>query len=136
MVKGIRLTDTHLTVADTFFATHTYELVDSVPLGYSIWNIGAHNMAPGYLPLCRPLQPQPFDGARRIDGDSLKAIKVDGAEHVLKVIGNGNNTIAKMKSFIYRHQDSKDVDWVKRSIKLYEKAIQVLETVPGGELLQ
>lgn len=135
MVKEIRLTDTHLTVADTL-ATHTYELVDSIPLGYSIWNIGPSNMAPGYLPLCRPLLPQPFDGARRIDGDSLKAIKVDGAEHVLIAIRSGDNTIAKMKRYIKRHQDSKDVDWVKRSIELYEKAIQVLETVPGGELLR
>lgn len=29
-----------------------FEIVDTVPLGYSIWNIG-HNMPDGYLPFCR-----------------------------------------------------------------------------------
>lgn len=35
------------------FTTHTYEVVDEVPLGYMIWNIG-HCAPEGYLPLCRP----------------------------------------------------------------------------------
>lgn len=39
--------------------THTFELVDHVPLGYSIWNIGK-NMADGYLPLCRLAAVQPY----------------------------------------------------------------------------
>ena len=29
-----------------------FEVVDFVPAGYEIWNIG-HNMIDGYLPLCR-----------------------------------------------------------------------------------
>ena len=40
---------------------YTFELVDFVPLGYEIWNIG-RNMAPGYLPLCRISARQPFQG--------------------------------------------------------------------------
>ena len=30
---------------------HTFELVDRVPRGYFVWNIGK-NMIDGYLPLC------------------------------------------------------------------------------------
>lgn len=39
-------------VGPQFGVSHSFELVDRVPLGYSIWNIG-ENMADGYLPLCR-----------------------------------------------------------------------------------
>ena len=31
---------------------HTFEQVDHIPQGYTIWNIGK-NMIGGYLPLCR-----------------------------------------------------------------------------------
>ena len=35
-----------------------FEIVDTVPLGYSIWNIG-HNMPDGYLPFWMPLDAAP-----------------------------------------------------------------------------
>lgn len=53
---------------------HTYEIVNAVPLGYTVWNIG-HPVAGEYLPLCRLSQHQPFPGGQSIDVDSLKAIR-------------------------------------------------------------
>ena len=69
-----------------------FELVGFVPRGYQIWNIG-ENMLDGYLPLCRLKARQPFDGAREIETDTLKAIKIDGAQTILKAVGGGQNTI-------------------------------------------
>ena len=65
---------------------HTFELVDHIPQGYTIWNIGK-NMIDGYLPLCRLAYFQPFPGARNIEVDTLKAIKCDGAQVILAAIG-------------------------------------------------
>ena len=65
---------------------HVFEIVDKVPCGYMIWNIGT-NMVDGYLPLCRLKAAQPFQGGREIEVDTLKAIKVDGAQIILDVIG-------------------------------------------------
>ena len=43
-----------------------FQIVDKVPLGYQIWNIG-RNMPDGYLPFCRLAFRQPFDGARNVE---------------------------------------------------------------------
>ena len=61
---------------------HTFQLVDFVPFGYEIWNIGK-NMPKGYLPLCRLSAYQPFPGGRNIEVDRLKAIKIKGAQLIL-----------------------------------------------------
>ena len=50
--------------------TDTYEIVEAVPRGYMIWNIGS-NAPEGYLPLCRPAQFQRFPGGRDIDPNTL-----------------------------------------------------------------
>lgn len=95
-----------ITVPSPFSGTaHTFELVDHVPLGYSIWNIG-ENMADGYLPLCRLCSVQPFPGGRNIELDTLKAIKCEHAQIILKAIGYGPDTPEKMKKFIQRYEDS------------------------------
>ena len=68
------------------FHEYTYEIVNAVPLGYTVWNIG-HPVAGEYLPLCRMSKYQPFPGGRSIDVDSLKAIRCDGAQTILDAVG-------------------------------------------------
>ena len=67
---------------------HTFQVVDFVPFGYEIWNIGK-NMPKDYLPLCRLSAYQPFPGGRNIEVDTLKAIKIKGAQLILDAIGYG-----------------------------------------------
>lgn len=124
--QTIILTDTTITVSD-INGTHTFELVKEVPPGYMVWNIGA-NMAPGYLPLCRPAWPQPFDGARNIEADTLLAIKVEGAEYILDAIGRGQDTPEEMERYVKRHKSSK-TDWVQHKVALYRKAIPVMKKI-------
>lgn len=63
--------EVHDTVKIIVDGTNTFQVVDSVPLGYVIWNIG-NNMADGYLPLCQVGGP---DGCQ-VNPDTLKAVKV------------------------------------------------------------
>lgn len=123
----ITVTNTAITVKDQI-SEITFALVEEVPPGHMVWNIGKH-MAPGYLPLCRPLLPQPFDGARRIDPDSLKAIRIDGAEHIMKAVGwAGNCTIDQMEWYVEQHCDSKD-ECESYQVELFRKAIPVMKQI-------
>lgn len=70
--------EVHDTVKIIVDGTNTFQVVDSVPLGYVIWNIG-NNMADGYLPLCQVGGP---DGCQ-VNPDTLKAVKCDGAQTIL-----------------------------------------------------
>ena len=104
-----------------------FEIVDHVPVGYEIWNIG-RNMVDGYLPLCRPAARQPFEGACAIDTESLKAIKCDGAQIILAAIGGGQNTIPKMERYIKRYGESvKPV--TARRVQRMKAALEVMRTL-------
>lgn len=113
--------------------TDTYEVVDFVPLGYTIWNIG-RNAPNGYLPLCRIAANQPFPGARNIEADTLKAIKVDGAKDILAAIGHGQDTLPAMEQYVKRYKNSK-TDYVQHRVALYQKAIPVMQKIKGIENL-
>lgn len=82
---------------------NTFELVDRVPRGYLIWNIGK-NMVDGYLPLCRLAYFQPFPGGRNIEVETLKAIKCEGAQTILAAIGWGPETPEEMERYIEKHE--------------------------------
>lgn len=114
-------------------STHTYEVVDFIPYGYMIWNIG-RNAPEGYLPLCRLAARQPFEGGRAIEPDTLKAIKVDGAEYILDAVGYGPSTLSEMVRYVKRYSSSKSL-CVKDRVERYRKAIPVMQKIKGIENL-
>lgn len=116
------------------YGTFIYEIVDEIPLGYMIWNIGSHAPA-GYLPLCRPAAYQPFHGSRNIDTDALKAIRVDGAEDILAAVGYGPDTFQEMERYIHRYGNTK-TDRIQHRVALYRKAISIMRTIKGIERLK
>lgn len=61
--------------------SRTFEVVDKIPVGYTVWNIG-DNMVDGYIPLAKPVGPY------EIDPWTLKAIKIDDASD-LKLLREG-----------------------------------------------
>lgn len=111
----------------------TYEVVDEIPVGYTIWNIG-RNGPEGYLPLCRPAREQPFEGARSIDADALKAIKVEGAEEIMEAFGRGEETLYEFEQYVSRNKNSGCCD-IKHRVELYERAIPHMKQVKGIEHL-
>lgn len=108
---------------------HTFEIVDSVPAGYEIWGIGK-NMIDGYLPLCRLKRPseQPFEGGRSIELDTLKAIKVEGAQTILAAIGVGPNDIPSMEKYVKRYSSSK-TPYVMRRVERMKAALKIMRTI-------
>jgi len=110
--------------------TNTFELVDAVPLGYFIWNIGK-NMPEGYLPLCRLSWQQPFPGGRAIEAETLKAIKVEGAQTILAAIGGGEQTVEDMEKYIARHQNAKPDTWAYAQVERMKKALPIMRQIKG-----
>ena len=105
---------------------HMFELVESVPKKYFIWNIG-QNMEDGYLPLCEWLHPEdPEDYS--INPNTLKAIRCSKAQTILQAIGGGQNTIKKMESYIRRYSKSKKISTLNR-VERMKKALEVLYTI-------
>lgn len=121
------------TIEHTVFGkTDVYEVVDEVPLGYVIWNIGPNNAPQGYIPFCRPAHRQRFEGGREIDPDTLKAVKADGAADIMLSVGHGQDTPRKMEQYIKRYSCSK-TEYVRRRVEDNKKALDALRKVKGYE---
>lgn len=100
---------------------NTFELVNEVPLGYVMWNIGK-NAPTGCIPFCRIIP-----GTNNVEPDTLKAIQIEGAEKVMMALGNGCNTLPKMEQFVKRHQNAPEWTWEYRKVQRIKEAIPVLK---------
>lgn len=80
-----------------------YEVVETYPLGYEIWNIG-DNAPDGYIPFCRLKLVQPFEGAREIERDTLKLMKCAGARAIMSAARCGLTTLPKMEAYLKKNQ--------------------------------
>lgn len=112
-----------------------FEITDTVPNGYRIWNIG-DNMPDGYLPLCQLKWIQPFEGAQEIDTHTLRAIPVANAQVILKAVGHGLNTLPKMRQYVRRFEKHKPSKRILPYINICNEAIAALENIEGAENLQ
>lgn len=101
-----RIEDGYLYISEFMYPDHRFEIVDFVPLGYTIWHIG-HHMPDGWLPLCRLSQHQRFEGGMDIEVDTLKAIKCKEAQTILAAIGFGPDTLEKMEAYVKKYARSK-----------------------------
>lgn len=111
---------TRQTISDN---RHTFEIVDFVPPGYQIWNIGK-NMIDGYLPLCRVIP-----GTFSIEPETLKAIKIDGAQKILAAINGGQNTIESMERYIKRYRNAKPGTWSYLQVEKMKEALPIMRQI-------
>ena len=109
------------------FHEYTYEIVNAVPLGYTVWNVG-HPVAGEYLPLCRMSKYQPFPGGRSIDVDSLKAIRCDGAQTILDAVGYGPGTLDEMECFIEKHKMARPGTLRHREVERMKAALPFMRS--------
>ena len=105
-----------------------FEVIDFVPAGYEIWNIGRH-MVEGFLPLCRLSFFQSFPGARQVDTDSLKAIKTEGAQIILQAVGHGQNTLKKMEDYLKRYGAAKSGTSNYYQVERIKKALPYMRQI-------
>lgn len=106
--------------------THEFQLVDTVPKGYLVWSI---DMKDGYLPLCKLLSIQPFEGACCVDTSCLKAIKMKGAKLIVNVATRGMNTLEKMDMFIEKKKNVPKGSNDYQRLKMVKEAREYLASV-------
>lgn len=99
---------------------HTFEIVDFVPTGYKIWNIGK-NMIDGYLPL---IQTGGEDGFT-VNTETMKAIKIEGAQTILAGFGWGPETIQEMETYIKKYRNSKR-EVTQYKVKRIQEALKIM----------
>ncbi len=90
---------------------HEFELVDCVPHGYKVWNIGK-NMIDGYLPL---VQAGGYNGCQ-VNTSTMRAIKTDGAQIILAAMGVGPGTVKEMEAYIAKHPGKYGVNRMKAAL--------------------
>lgn len=106
---------------------NAFEVVDTFPVGYKVWNIGAHNMPAGYLPLCKPKWSQSLGGFYKVEADSLKAMRTDYAAEILNAVGCGAGTVAEMQDFLKKHAKAKEGTYAARCCNRIITALPYLQ---------
>lgn len=99
-----------------------------MPRGYHIWNIGKY-MIDGYLPLCRLKVQQPYPGAREIEPETLKAIRIDRAQRILAAVSSGCNTLSKMKAYVEEHQNASPDTWEYTMVQPMREVIPYMKQI-------
>lgn len=124
-IRAVNELREHLAPSTITSGGHVFEVVNHVPLGYHVWNIG-RNMVDGYLPFCRLKQVQPFEGGREIETDTLKAIKCDGAQVILSAIGHGPETPKEMERFIEKAKTAEVGSYKWRAAEAMSEALPLM----------
>ena len=86
---------------DNWGRDKVYEVVDRIPKGFMVWNIGDNMEFDGYLPLCEWTNPEDKNNYN-INRDTLKAIKLDNdsLKILKKAAGFGINNLENTKKRI------------------------------------
>lgn len=122
VVEG-NATRTFITAGDCRF-----EVVNTFPLGYKIWNIGEPPLE-GYLPLARLKAIQPFEGCTEIEPDTLKIIATEGAREILLAVRGGVNSVEKMEDFLEKTKGVRPDSWLYVQRGRIEKALPYLRKI-------
>lgn len=96
-----------------------FEIIDYVPTGFVIWNIGKH-MVDGYIPFVRV---GGYDGCQVVEG-SKKAYKFDEAQDILAITTYGIQTSEETEKYIKKRLNKKGYE---ENIKKVEKAIPLFK---------
>lgn len=118
-------------ISKTLWNTDIFEVVNKIPVGYFIWNIGDNMGHDDYIPLCENL----YQGLKKsdpeyysINQDTLKAIKLDLKEVKLlrKAASYGICSKKNALSAIKRNAKS---SYQKRKKTLAEQTINIFERI-------
>ena len=68
-----------ITTKDTFGKSRSYEVVEKIPDGFFVWNIGDNMGLDEYIPICEDLHPEDKDNYE-LKTSTLKAIRLSREE--------------------------------------------------------
>lgn len=103
-----------------FGQKHSYRVVETIPSGYSVWNIGGIEGYPNYMPLCIC-----YGGTYNVQIDKLCAIMVPEPERKVMEkcsMRTGAGNIAEAKRLMKRkHIKEETLALLELALPLFEK---------------
>lgn len=107
--------------------TNIFEIVDKIPEGFFVWNIGENMKSKEWIPLCEDLHPENKDDYN-INPDTLKAIKLP--ENEVKLLRNAAHIGINSKATAEKALKSKRKGyWSDRKRKEAEKTIDIFKRI-------
>ena len=111
---------------------YIFEVVDSIPKGFMVWNIGDMLGDNGYVPLCEWKYPDKVaNGNCDIRTDTLKTIKIgpEDAKVLKKATAFGVSNLENAKKVIAKGNPSKDNWYIDTKWDLANKALPIFEKI-------
>lgn len=112
--------------SETLGETDIYKIVEKIPFGFFVWNIGENMGSDEYVPLCQYLSPGIKDG-HSINSDTLRAIKLpkEEVELLREAAGwevNSLETARKaLKSRRHSYMAEKKRESARKTIVIFER---------------
>lgn len=106
--------------------TDVFEIVEKIPVGFFIWNIGENMGSDEYIPLCQDLYPGIKDDYS-INPDTLRAIKLpkEDVELLREAAGWGVNSLETarkaLKSRRHSYMAEKKRESARKTIVIFER---------------
>lgn len=100
---------------------HVFEIVESIPAGYVVWNIGK-NMTDGWLPLCKVIP-----GTYNVEVDTLCALRISNEEelNLLREAAHyGSDNLSNCQKIVDKLSGKELKGYMTK--KKYELAVKVL----------
>lgn len=119
-VKGDTIT------SETSGKTDIYKIVEKIPFGFFVWNIGENMGSDEYVPLCQYLSPGIKDDYS-INPDTLRAIKLpkEEVELLREAAGWGVNSLETarkaLKSRRHSYMAEKKRESARKTIVIFER---------------
>lgn len=116
-----------ITTTDTFGKSRSYEVVEKIPSGFFVWNIGENMGTDEYIPVCEDLHPEDKDNYE-INPYTLKAIRLSVEE--VKALRKAASVGINSKRTAERALKSKRRGyWSDRKRAEAEKTIEILKRI-------
>ena len=116
-----------ITTKDTFGKSRSYEVVDKIPIGFYVWNIGENMGTDEYIPICEDLHPEDKDNYE-INPDTIKAIKLN-AEEVKALRKAASVGIVSKKTAEKALKSKRRGYWSDRKREQAEKTIDIFKRI-------
>ena len=116
-----------ITTKDTFGKIQTYEVVEKMPAGFFVWNIGENMGTDEYIPICEDLHPEDKDNYE-INTSTLKAIKLS-SEDVEALREAAHCGIVSKKTAEKALKSKRRGYWSDRKREQAEKTIEIFKRI-------
>ena len=116
-----------ITTKDTFGKSSSYEVVEKIPSGFFVWNIGENMGTDEYIPICEDLHPEDKDNYE-INTSTLKAIRLslEDVEALRKAASVGINSKKTAEKAL---KSKRSGYWSDRKRAEAEKTIDIFKRI-------